>query len=394
MPNNYRLTSPSDRAAFYQLYQYAFNKPDSPERRAFFMARYHHGWIYGLHADHQLVSGLYSLPFEVNFHGTTYRMNGIGDVMSAPEFAGHGGAGKLLTAALTEMATAGVTLSYLAPFSYAYYRRFGYEHVFNRTHQVIASRDLPRIRPLAADGRIRRYGTEGLRLSASFYQAQPQNQRGGLIRPDWWWDYLALKHPDWRVAIYQDAEAQIGGYLIYSCQPTTFAIHEWATNSAAAFTALANFVTKHGSTFAQFSYDAPTDGNGLDLLADPDRMQVTTTPYMMARIVDLHDFIKRYPFQAAVAPIRLAITDPLLPANQGCWELQSQAGTVSFNRLTPTVDGPADLQLTIQQLTKACFGTRSLTSALMHGQLTGSLAAAQRLDASLVATAPAFNDYF
>ncbi|WP_238696343.1 GNAT family N-acetyltransferase [Lactiplantibacillus plantarum] len=139
MTTDYRLTSDADREAFYQLYQYAFNNHDTPARRRFFMDRYQHGWIYGRHDHGQLVSGLYSLPLAVNFHGVTYRMNGIGDVMSAPEYAGQGGAGQLLTTALTEMAANHVTLSYLAPFAYGYYRRFGYEHVFDHAHQVMAA---------------------------------------------------------------------------------------------------------------------------------------------------------------------------------------------------------------------------------------------------------------
>ncbi|MBP5845379.1 GNAT family N-acetyltransferase, partial [Lactiplantibacillus plantarum] len=113
MTTDYRLTSDADREAFYQLYQYAFNNHDTPARRRFFMDRYQHGWIYGRHDHGQLVSGLYSLPLAVNFHGVTYRMNGIGDVMSAPEYAGQGGAGQLLTTALTEMAANHVALTEL-----------------------------------------------------------------------------------------------------------------------------------------------------------------------------------------------------------------------------------------------------------------------------------------
>lgn len=38
---NYRLNT-TDEVDFYQLYLYAFNKPDSPQRRAFFSQRYQH----------------------------------------------------------------------------------------------------------------------------------------------------------------------------------------------------------------------------------------------------------------------------------------------------------------------------------------------------------------
>jgi predicted acetyltransferase len=90
---------------------------------------------------------LYSLPFAVNFHGVDYPMNGIGDVMSAPEAAGSGGAGELLQASLVAMLQAGVTLAYLAPFSYRYYRQFGYEQVFNHMHYRISTDKMPALHP-------------------------------------------------------------------------------------------------------------------------------------------------------------------------------------------------------------------------------------------------------
>lgn len=393
MTEDYHLTTTEDREAFYQLYQYAFNNHDTPDRREFFMDRYQHGLIYGLHDHDQLVSGLYSLPMAVNFHGVRYDMNGIGDVMSAPEYAGKGGAGKLLTTALNDMATNQVTLSYLAPFSYGYYRRFGYEHVFDHTQQVIAAKDLPRIKPRDLSGTITRYGNEGLALVNDFYGAQPQNQRGGVIRADWWLHYLTLKH-DWSVAIYRNAEQVIEGYLIYERQTNNFAIQEWTAATPTAFERLANFVTKHGTTFETFSYEGPGANSGLDLLADPYTLKVTTTPYMMARIVLLHDFLKRYPFNADFESVRLAVTDDILAANQGIWELSRTNGQVTCNRVSPDVTGTADLQLTIQQLTKALFGTRSLTSAWQHGQITGDVTTAQYLDTSLVHEKPALIDYF
>lgn len=393
MASTYRLTSDHDREAFYQLYQYAFNNQDSPQRRAFFMDRYQHGWIYGLHDHGQLVSGLYSLPLAVNFHGVTYPMNGIGDVMTAPEYAGQGGAGKLLTAALTEMAANRVPLSYLAPFAYGYYRRFGYEHVFNRSQQVIAATALPRVKISDDSGSVTRYGNEGLALIKHFYAAHPRNHRGGLVRPDWWWHYLTLKHT-WSVAIYRNAAQVIEGYLIYDRQATTFAIQDWATSTATAFNRLANFVTKHATTFQQFSYTAPDADNGFALLADPYNLNVHVEPYMMARIVLLHDFLARYPFRQDFDSLRLAISDPLLLANQGIWAISRRKGRLTCNRVSAELTGTSDLQLTIQQLTKAVFGTQSLTHALAHGQLSGSQDAAQALDQALVNTPPALLDYF
>ncbi|WP_143801913.1 GNAT family N-acetyltransferase, partial [Oenococcus oeni] len=131
---------------FYDLYLYSFNRQDSSQRKRVFKERYDHSLSYGIMNGSKLGSGLFSIPFEVNFHGVDYKMNGIGDVMSAPEFGGQGGAGKLMNEALFDMYKNHVTLSYLAPFSFGYYRRFGFEQVFDHTQVEIKSESLPRIK--------------------------------------------------------------------------------------------------------------------------------------------------------------------------------------------------------------------------------------------------------
>ncbi len=385
---DYRLKA-ADEAAFYQLYLYAFNKMDSPQRRTFFSQRYQHAWVYGLRDQQQLVSGLYSIPLQVNFHGTIYQMNGIGDVMSAPEFSGRGGAGTLLQAALTEMAAKGVTLSYLAPFSFRYYRRFGYEQVFDHTLYQLASSDLPRLN-FEIHGKIVRLplATAWPQLQ-NLYAAQPVNQRGGLLRPTWWWQYLVAKNSAWEVALRYDEQQQLTGYLIYQRTATTFAIQEWQFSDSATYQALALFISKHGTSYQQFSYAAPTPVQ-LDRLAEPYTLSATTIPYMMARIVNLADFLQRYPFVHAFTPITLTISDPILPANQATWQLQRQHGQTQVQKVATT----GDLALSIQSLTKALFGYRQLTDLLRYGEISGDAQVAQQLDQALVQEAPSLIDYF
>ena len=150
-----RLTK-TDLNDFYQLYLYAFTNPDSAERRAFFDHRYQHSEKYGIKYDGRLGSGMLSIPFQVNFHGVKYKMNGIGDVMSYPEYGGHGAITKLMRQAFQDMLANKVALSYLAPFSYKFYRRFGYEEVFDQTIYRVKNTDLPRIRVDSQAGSMER----------------------------------------------------------------------------------------------------------------------------------------------------------------------------------------------------------------------------------------------
>lgn len=388
---DYRLHTPADQQAFYQLYLYAFNGEDTAERRAFFDLRYAHGWIYGIKSEDRLVSGLYSLPFTVNFHGVDYKMNGIGDVMSAPEHAGAGGAGTLLQASLEEMAARGVTLAYLAPFSYEYYRRFGYEQVFNNIVYAMPNTSVRTIRAKNWGGSVVRMPMEqALPELIPYYANRAQNLRGGLVREDWWWQYLVLKR-HWDVALYHDEAGVLAGYLLYDRAGTTITSEEFVADTPAAFAHLMAFFTNHRNTFQTLAFKAPNPTYAGDWLPNPDEATTTIQPYMMARIVDLDDFLRRYPYQTkTLAPVSWTVADANLPANAGRWTLAIENGQATVTHDPAVNDDAADL--TIQQLTKALFGATRLKTLQETGQAT--VGDALGLDAALVHERPEFIDYF
>ena len=67
------------------------------------------------------------LPWRANFDGHEVGMGGIGGVATLPQYRRGGAIRRCFEAALSDMRTQGMTLSYLYPFSNAFYRRFGYE---------------------------------------------------------------------------------------------------------------------------------------------------------------------------------------------------------------------------------------------------------------------------
>ncbi|MFD1392316.1 enhanced intracellular survival protein Eis [Lacticaseibacillus jixianensis] len=388
--SNYRLTA-QDRDAFYQLYLFCFNGTDSPERRAFFDYRYDHGWIYGRKRGKKLVSGLYNLPFTINFHGVDYRMNGIGDVMSAPEASGLGGAGSLLQASLEEMLEKGVTLAYLSPFSYAYYRRYGYEQVFNHMVYQISNEQMPACHPKFRTGEVERLTwAEALPTIRPLYEAQADNMAGGMKRPAWWWHYLQLKR-NWDVAVYRSANGVPEGYIAYERDGGTILVKEVITQTAMAYQHLLEFIASTRNTFHTIAFDDPDSRYRGDLLPEPAQLKAESHPYMMARIVDLADFLTRYPYSIdELTPVTFAVTDANLAANQGTWRLTIHAGQGSVTKLSDT----ADKAITIQALTKAAFGATPLSRLIMTGEVELPNSTAAALDQGFVQTPPIFQDYF
>ena len=112
---------------------------------------------------------------------------------------------------------------------------------------------------------------------------------------------------------------------------------------------------------------------------------------MMARIVDLNDFMKRYPVQTLVMPnIYFKVSDDL-EWNNHIWQLSIENGVVSFeisDEETP------DMEMTIQTLTKAMFGYRSLNSLFELGVVTGDSEKIDQLNDVFVNEKPQLIDYF
>ncbi|GEL15625.1 GNAT family N-acetyltransferase [Pediococcus cellicola] len=381
------------KSALYALYLYAFNKPNSADRKKFWSTRFDHGIPYGIFDEHELVSGLFSMPFEVNFHGQHFLMNGITDVMSVPEYSGKGAAGTLMQAALQDMYANAVVLSYLAPFSFSYYRKFGYEQVFDHRLYHLAGDKLPRVKPAAKGRVIRTSLTKAIPLIKKTYSASSLSQKGGLLRQAWWWQYLTEKHPDWQVAYYQDEQQAITGYLIYTRTADQFSVHEFVHLTPASYQSLASFVFKHGAGYQTYTFEDADPSYQGDLLADPYALQVTTQPYMMGRIVNLQSFLEKYPFQQVnFEPISFNLKDETIKQNQGAWTISATAGKVGIEHDS---ESQANVPtFTIQQFTKAAFGYRSFASQQHFGQLDADPEQLTVLDNLFVNQKPILADYF
>lgn len=77
--------------------------------------------------DRTMMATFCVLPWRANFDGHEVVMGGIGGVATLPQYRRGGAIRRCFEAALPDMRAQGMTLSYLYPFSNAFYRRFGYE---------------------------------------------------------------------------------------------------------------------------------------------------------------------------------------------------------------------------------------------------------------------------
>ncbi|MHC9533248.1 GNAT family N-acetyltransferase [Dellaglioa sp. L3N] len=372
---------------YFDLSIYAFNKKVSPQRKQFFRKLYEHSVNWGSVEAGRVVSGVINTPFMTHFHGTHFKMGGIGYVASYPEFAGQGSIGQLMNLALNDMYADGMTLSYLAPFSYPFYRKFGYEATFDQTIYRMNAKSLPRLKVNPIGHIERRRYSEVKDELKTLYQNNQLSQQGGIERTDWWLTYSAEKHPGWETAIYYNEADEAQGYLVYQREADEFKIVEWVYQTSESWLQLQNFVIKHQSAYEWFSYASPIGQPFPDLLANP-QVEIKTKPYMMARIVNVADFLTRYPYQHDFEAVVIQVKDTNIAANDGQWQVSRVAGQTSVEKVR---DRAPTLSIDIQNLTRSMMGYRTLKQMEKFGFVSDDIMA---FDRALIKEQPILSDYF
>lgn len=391
---NLRKMTAEDTQQMFELAAYAFNSETTEKRRERFDWVTSHSDCYGSFDGDQLTSQLLATPFTTIFHGVEYKMAGIGCVSSYPEYRGQGGITALMKKMLADLAEEKTALSYLAPFSYPFYRRYGYEQIFEQIEYTVEPRNWPNIRAVA--GTVRR--TDWAQAKAtiqSIYSQMPEVQRGGLKREDWWQEYKFALGNEYRFAIYENEQGHAEGYLVYQTNVERFSIVEWQSLSKNGYAALARFIGSHNGATHQFYFKKGFSGEDLSWLIPSPLIEMQLKPYMMGRIVDFQTFLSDYPFQTSEEEkvFYLEVTDEFGPWNEGIWQLKILAGKAELSK-AETLDENGVLKATIQSWTQLFMGYRSGEALHFHQQIFGDEVQIQELSELLPTGKPILEDYF
>lgn len=387
----------ADFDRFYQLYLASFNYHNNERRKKAFKIRFQNSHPYGAIDTGKLVGGLWALPFEVGLETTRYKMEGLGVVMTAKNYEGKGIASDLIKNAIREMKDRHVALSYLAPFSYPFYRKFGYEHVFNTTTYSVDSKDVPK----GNSGSLLKYVksmdyADAVPLIKENYDRIVTQARGNMFRPDWWWDYLGVRYTNRKVAIAYTADGEMTGFLDYEIIDRKLHIFEWVNDLdyPDSFLKLLNYMVEVSKDIREINCAIRTAYYIGDALADPSILTTQIKPYMMARIVDLDDFMSRYPYESTFSNIVFNLTDPVLAENNGSFSISYDGSTANFKKLSEKNSPEADFEISIQQLTKLMMGGIQVEYAIRLGKITKLTDRADGFMDAMITGQPELYDYF
>ncbi|MCM3690490.1 GNAT family N-acetyltransferase [Neobacillus niacini] len=344
------------------------------------------GWFDG----EKLVSQLAVYPFQVNIFGVSFQMGGLTGVGTYPEYANMGLMYKLMRQALADMRERKQSISYLFPYSIPYYRRRGWEIISDKMTFEVKDVQLPKIKKVP--GYVERLHIEHQDIR-QVYSLFSSNMHAAMLRNDLAWDeYWRWDVDELTAALYYDSSHRPQGYLLYWISEDVLHIKEMIYMNQEARMGLWNFIGAHFSMVSKVTGNIFMNEPLAFWLEDGD-IKETISPYFMARIVCVEQFIAQYPFRPTGTGVQLTfkLEDPMLEWNQGIFTLKvspSGQGELFNSSEEPT------FSLDIQTLTTMLLSYKRPSYLAAILRLKGNKQVVEILENIIERQTPYFSDYY
>ncbi|MGA9289732.1 MAG: GNAT family N-acetyltransferase [Anaerobacillus sp.] len=301
-------------------YAFQYNIPEKELDKK--IAAYSEHEIWGDYEEGELAAKLHLIDFETWIAGKTVAMGGVASVATYPEYRRGGRVASLLRHAFLEMKNKGQTISFLHPFHISFYRKFGYEVLSNWKKLKLKKEDFipfPQV-----NGKVRRIALEQVYENLNpIYEAFAKRFNGMLVRTESWWKERVYSD-GFLFAGYRNEENRLTGYVYYQVKDRTIEIEEFVCLDGEARRGLWNYICQHDSMIDDGTLLTNESDQLPFLLVNP-KVKTKVEPYFMARIVDVENFLRQYPFELDKSEsFFLHITDEQAEWNNGSYHISGE----------------------------------------------------------------------
>jgi len=297
--------------------------------------------------------------YKIHFDGHITGMCGVGGVATLPEHRNGGFVRGMFEKALPEMKERGFVFSYLYPFSYAFYRKFGYELCYMRNAVTIPADNF---KGYAYDGNVAMYESGGdISGYTDVYNEFARGRNLSMSRDAETWERMVAKDPyvSGRYSyLHRDADSRADAYLLFRVDSfdhrvkNTLRATEIAWTTPEGLHALFGFL---GVFFAQFDkvyWEAPDGLHVPSMFDESGGVELVRAASGMNRVVDVGAALRLLKVPAAPGRASVRVFDGQIESNTGAYEIEWADGA---SRVEKT-NGAADLEIDIQTLTQLATG--------------------------------------
>ena len=313
--------------------------------------------------DGVMMSYLIDNPFSVYFDGHAVSCGGIGSVTTLPEWRASGSMRALLSHVLRRGREEGEVFSMLGPFSYEFYRKFGYEAAYAAWEYTVP---ITQFAPYRHNGWVRRLkggDEQDLSQLVSLYARFARRCNLALVRDEAFFRRRFLNKPDetflnQHTFFYLLGEGEeAGAWLMYRFAPEEKAglmdVTDLAFDGAKGLRMLMGYLARMSADYREVRLRLPDDVRLQKLLAVPPQLNIR--PTRMARVVNVPRALELAEKPSGFRAV-IEVSDELLAENAGRW-------LVEGNRVFRTEEAP-ELAVDVRALAPMLLGSLPLYSAL------------------------------
>lgn len=342
-------------------------------------------------------AGLGLLAMGQYFGGARVACTGVAGVAVAPERRGEGLGSRIMKAALEEMSARGMALSCLYPATLGFYRALGYQLAGGRYELRV---------PCAALDQGRRVGrlipfddVADARMRACYARAASR-ANGWLDRHAYFWVRVREQRGETRDGfgvVLEGDEREFQGYVWIARRPAAgpalarfeLGVSDIVAEDAAAGRAILQFLADHRSVAGDVVWHGGPADPLRDLVPEVAWKISLASPWML-RIVDVTAALQQRgysPFTSGT--VHFELQDEILPANQGRFVLEVDAGRARVRR-----GGDGTVTMHVRDLAALYAGHASAEHLSRFGTSSGPARDRQFLAALFAGPTPAMPDMF
>lgn len=323
--------------------------------------------VWGAFENGVLLSAMTINDFTMRMNGQEVRMGGIGAVVTRPEARGRGLVRRIMRPVFDEMRDAGQVYSFLYPFSFDYYRKFGYELCLSYNTATIP---IGEFAGFAYPQNFAAHEPEDSHEPfAQIYDEFARERNLSIIRNADNWKWLLNRDPYLKTQftfLNRDTHGTPDAYVLYDTDRTTgesyIKVRElcWATPEG--LRAVFGFFGRLSPEYRGVTWNVPNDLNIQALMPNPYAAKWEVKPTGMNRIVDVPSVLAMHPAPEGTGRVTIGVSDAFCPDNTGLYHIEWEE-----NRLTVTRKAEdfttADMETNVTTLAQLITGYSSPAQA-------------------------------
>ena len=298
-------------------------------------------------------------------------------VGSRMESRGGGNVRALMRAVLEDFRSRGDVFAVLIPFSFSFYRKFGFE-LGSRT--VRYRIPIEQFEGLSCDYAVTKVESEqGVAPLRALHEAVAQTRNMCLApeEADWRWrgngmfgepDFL---HPDCQTHTYVlwDGETPVASVTFsFTCDSDNpffgeADVSDITWRDPAALMGALGFLYRLRAKVGSVNVELPDELDIAAVLPEPDKVQCTLGGHVMVRVLNVPEALRAMPHPEGSGSYVLAVRDALIPKNDGPWQVTFEDGEVLVSE-APNVR--PDLEVSESALAQLISGVTGLETAQLR----------------------------